>query len=166
MPWTGRVHVGRITARLRRDDSRANSDPNLPPPPDVPFVDRATWWLSTGPGAWPSVATLAALAAFALVAPSRRLQRSAPLCCSVWRSWQAPSPSPGNTSCSVGTRPQPQATGPHGSSTSRRLVHEEPLPTEPPGRGAAQPWLEVANETRSTHDPDAMFRRPPARHVP
>lgn len=40
-------------------------DPSLPPPPDLPFVDRATWWVGTGPGALSSVATLAALGAFA-----------------------------------------------------------------------------------------------------
>lgn len=53
-------------------------DPSFPPPPDLPFVDRASWWLSTVPGALSSVATLAALAAFALVALSRRLDRPVP----------------------------------------------------------------------------------------
>lgn len=53
-------------------------DPSFPPPPDLPFVDRASWWLSTVPGALSSVATLAALAAFALVALSRRRDRPVP----------------------------------------------------------------------------------------
>uniref|UniRef100_UPI0039831395 hypothetical protein n=1 Tax=Lapillicoccus sp. TaxID=1909287 RepID=UPI0039831395 len=51
--------------------------------------------------------------------------------------------------------------------SDRRSAYEEPLPAEPPSRGAAKPWLdEGAREPGSTHDPDAMFRRPPARHVP
>jgi len=175
-------------------------DPSFPPPPDLPFVDRASWWLSTVPGALSSVATLAALAAFALVALSRRLDRPVPsrlrlaaFCTTVLFSLMELA---GPISVAVGyvllsrdptaaSSYRPQWLSDRSSLavclvlavlagvlawtlwTGRRSVHEEPLPDQPPARGAAQPWLdEVARETRSTHDPDAMFRRPPARHLP
>lgn len=51
------------------------ADPSFPPPEGMPIRDRAMWWVSTGPGASSSVATLAALTALALAVSSRRENR-------------------------------------------------------------------------------------------
>ncbi len=51
------------------------ADPSFPPPEGMPIRDRAMWWVTTGPGASSSVATLAALTALTLAGFIRRHNR-------------------------------------------------------------------------------------------
>ncbi len=171
-------------------------DPNVPPPPDIPLVDRAMWWVTTGPGALSSVATLATLGAFAVVALSRRQGRPIPSRLLLAAFWATALFSlmelSGPITVAAGYLQLSRNPTAARVYWSRELFDLSSLvvclvlavlagllaSSLWTGRGwvreellpsdppDAQPWLDEVTSDAQARDPDAMFRRPPERHRP